>query len=309
MGTSLVLEQDGVGGQAHRRAIEEDHRHPVVDLPLQELVVLAGAGDQQAVDPAADEAVDDVPLPPWIVVGAHGDQQMPLGERGVLDEAGDRRVERVGHVGDDETDRRRPGCPTQRARPIVTAVAEHAHGSLHAGGDVVAHEWLLVDDSRDGLDAHTGDRGDVLEGGATDVVSHRAKCRQRRPDNVVIRGLRASPVRVTPSVRMRVTVTARSHRTGRVSVIRGLLAFIVVFLLATLPATWLLMLFFGNVGVVAQLLGHVPARHPRVRPVGRRDSAEVRGLTGALTRRSRRRSGHLMSQASSLAFCAGTRRR
>ena len=158
MGTSLVLEQDGVGGQAHRRAIEEDHRHPVVDLPLQELVVLAGAGDQQAVDPAADEAVDDVPLPPWIVVGAHGDQQMPLGERGVLDEAGDRRVERVGHVGDDETDRRRPGCPTQRARPIVTAVAEHAHGSLHAGGDVVAHEWLLVDDSRDGLDAHTGDR-------------------------------------------------------------------------------------------------------------------------------------------------------
>lgn len=31
--------------------------------------------------------------------------------------------------------------------------------------------------------------------------------------------------------------------------IRGILAFIVVFLLATLPATWLLMLFFGNVGL------------------------------------------------------------
>ena len=31
--------------------------------------------------------------------------------------------------------------------------------------------------------------------------------------------------------------------------IRAILAFIVVFLLATFPATWLLMLFFGNIGL------------------------------------------------------------
>jgi hypothetical protein len=41
-------------------------------------------------------------------------------------------------------------------------------------------------------------------------------------------------------------------------VIRGLLAFIVVFLLATLPATWLLMLFFGNVGVLVSYWGMLP---------------------------------------------------
>ena len=31
--------------------------------------------------------------------------------------------------------------------------------------------------------------------------------------------------------------------------IRGLIAFIVIFLIATFPATWLLMLFLGNAGV------------------------------------------------------------
>ncbi len=44
-------------------------------------------------------------------------------------------------------------------------------------------------------------------------------------------------------------VTAPVTLNTEVSVIRGILAFIVVFLLATLPATWLLMLFFGNVGL------------------------------------------------------------
>ena len=40
--------------------------------------------------------------------------------------------------------------------------------------------------------------------------------------------------------------------------IRGILAFIVVFLLATLPATWLLMLFFGNIGMELGYWGTFP---------------------------------------------------
>ena len=40
--------------------------------------------------------------------------------------------------------------------------------------------------------------------------------------------------------------------------IRGILAFIVVFLLATLPATWLLMLFFGNIGMGLGYWGTFP---------------------------------------------------
>ena len=40
--------------------------------------------------------------------------------------------------------------------------------------------------------------------------------------------------------------------------IRGILAFIVVFLLATFPATWLLMLFFGNLGLELSYWGTFP---------------------------------------------------
>jgi hypothetical protein len=43
-----------------------------------------------------------------------------------------------------------------------------------------------------------------------------------------------------------------------VSVIRSVLAFLVVFLLATFPATWLLMLFFGNVGLAVSYWGTLP---------------------------------------------------
>ena len=40
--------------------------------------------------------------------------------------------------------------------------------------------------------------------------------------------------------------------------IKAMLAFIVVFLVATFPATWLMMLFFGNVGVLVGYWGTLP---------------------------------------------------
>jgi hypothetical protein len=43
-----------------------------------------------------------------------------------------------------------------------------------------------------------------------------------------------------------------------VSVIRSILAFIVVFLMATFPATWLLMLFFGNLEMGLSYWGTFP---------------------------------------------------
>ena len=68
--------------------------------------------------------------------------------------------------------------------------------------------------------------------------------------------------------------------------IRGLIAFIVIFLVATFPATWLLMLFLGNVGVARQLLGHAAARHPRVGAARRRLLAQAhRGLIRPAARR------------------------
>jgi hypothetical protein len=40
--------------------------------------------------------------------------------------------------------------------------------------------------------------------------------------------------------------------------IKGLLAALVIFLLATFPATWLLMLFLGNVGLAVSYWGTLP---------------------------------------------------
>jgi hypothetical protein len=40
--------------------------------------------------------------------------------------------------------------------------------------------------------------------------------------------------------------------------IKALLAFTVVFLIATFPATWLLMLFLGNVGMTVGYWGTLP---------------------------------------------------
>jgi hypothetical protein len=41
-------------------------------------------------------------------------------------------------------------------------------------------------------------------------------------------------------------------------VIRGIIAFVVIFLVATFPATWLLMLFFGNLGTGLSYWGAFP---------------------------------------------------
>lgn len=40
--------------------------------------------------------------------------------------------------------------------------------------------------------------------------------------------------------------------------IKGLLALLIVFLLATFPATWLMMLFLGNVGLALGYWGTLP---------------------------------------------------
>jgi hypothetical protein len=55
------------------------------------------------------------------------------------------------------------------------------------------------------------------------------------------------------------TTTGRpSGHPGGPAVIRMTIAFIVVFLVATFPATWLLMLFLGNVGVLVSYWGTLP---------------------------------------------------
>lgn len=63
-------------------------------------------------------------------------------------------------------------------------------------------------------------------------------------------GLVPGPVRVH-----RAAVAAESEE---FTVIRGLIVLFAVFLVATFPATWLLMLFLGNVGVNVSYWGALP---------------------------------------------------
>ena len=80
---------------------------------------------------------------------------------------------------------------------------------------------------------------------------------------------------------------ARGRRATGGPVIRMTIVFVAVFLLATFPATWLLMLFLGNVGPRCQLLGHAAARDPGVGAARQRVGPQVRlGLRAG--RRARR---------------------
>ena len=47
-------------------------------------------------------------------------------------------------------------------------------------------------------------------------------------------------------------------RSQTVTMIKALITFVVVFLVATFPATWLLMLFLGNIGTNVSYWGALP---------------------------------------------------
>ena len=52
--------------------------------------------------------------------------------------------------------------------------------------------------------------------------------------------------------------------------IKAIIFGVIFFLIATFPATWLLMLFLGNVGLAQSYWGTLPDRHPRLRAARRR---------------------------------------
>jgi hypothetical protein len=54
------------------------------------------------------------------------------------------------------------------------------------------------------------------------------------------------------------TATQQSPDRNGDTMIKGLIAALIVFLLATFPATWLMMLFLGNVGLALGYWGTLP---------------------------------------------------
>ena len=124
-----------------------------------------GRRDDQAVDPPLEQLADEVALQLGILVGAARDQQHPPAPQHLLDAAGDRRVERVADVADDQPERARLVPLAQRAGRVVAAEAELEDRQVHALLGLGTHVRLAVDDARDRLQADLRQPGDVVHGG------------------------------------------------------------------------------------------------------------------------------------------------
>ena len=170
-GAADVVEQDGVGVDAARRAIEEDDRDAVVELGLQVAVVVAGGDDEQRVDRAPQQPQDQLALALGVLLARAGDEDVAAGVRGVLDRPRDGRVERVGDVLDHEPER--VGAPVaQRARDVVACEAELRDGRLDARRRRRPHAVLAVDDARDRLQADARAARDVAHRGPAPRSPH-----------------------------------------------------------------------------------------------------------------------------------------
>jgi hypothetical protein len=95
---------------------------------------------------------------------------VPARVRGVLDRAGDRRVERVGDVLDDQAERA-GAAMAQAAGEIVAGEAQPGDGRPHALGRVGPHAGLAVD--------HAGHRLEAHACGARDVAHRRPRHSRR----------------------------------------------------------------------------------------------------------------------------------
>ena len=161
-----VVEQDAVRLDPPRRAVEEDDRRAKAGFGLQEAVVMAHRHDHYSADATLDERRDDVPLALDVLVGAGGDEEMAAGSGDLLDGPGHRGEEGVRHVADDKADRRRAHAVAEAPGVVVPAEAQVADRLLDPVGGLGTDARLVVDDPRDGLEAHVGPRGDVAERGS-----------------------------------------------------------------------------------------------------------------------------------------------
>ncbi len=123
-------------------------------------MVVAGGDDEQRVDPAPQQAPHELALALGVLLAGARDEHVPVSVRGVLHRAGDRRVERVGDVLDDEA-QRAGSAMAQGASEVVAGEAQERDGGLDASGGVGAHAGLLVHDARNGLQAHARRACDV----------------------------------------------------------------------------------------------------------------------------------------------------
>ena len=152
--------------RAARDAADGDHHRREAGRRLEDVAVAeAGAGDDDRVDPAAEQAVHSPLQLLGVVLGLEDQREHLLGGEGLGDAVDHRGDERVGQVGDDHPDgRRRP--PAQRPGDVVAAVAEVLRRLAHAGDRLLLDEVGLgrVEGAGHRRGVDTDALGDVLEG-------------------------------------------------------------------------------------------------------------------------------------------------
>lgn len=110
----------------------------------QVLLPASGGDDDQPFDLVIDEAVDQAGLPLHLFgrVAEHHPQAVFGGD--FLDAERETRVERVGEVGDDQTDHSGAAEP-QAARGLVAAVAEPVHRGEDAFARGFGHAGIVLE--------------------------------------------------------------------------------------------------------------------------------------------------------------------
>src|SRR6185437_3355361 len=144
------------------RSVDEDERCSGALLAIEIGVVFTRRHDNDPVDTPVAKGTDQLAFAKWVFVAAAGEDENAPSAGCVLDRTMERRGERVRDVLQDEPDRLRlPAKPSQHRRIGVAAIVELRDRPPDLRFQSLADPRLVVDDSRNGLEADTSERGYV----------------------------------------------------------------------------------------------------------------------------------------------------
>ena len=150
------------------RPVDEDERCSGALLAVEIGVVFARRHDDDPVDTPVAKGTDQLTFAKWVFVAAPSEDKNASSAGCVLDRSMERRGERVRDVLQDEPNRLRLAAkPSQHRRVGVAAIVELRDCTPNLCFQSRADPRLVVDDPRNGLEAHTSERGYVEHGWTT----------------------------------------------------------------------------------------------------------------------------------------------
>ena len=157
-----VVDEDAVGLDPAWRAVDEDRGKAGPDLRGEVGLVHGRRHEDETVDPAGDEVGDECPFAIGLLVDARGQDDALALAGGVLEAAEQADREAVAHVLHQGADDSGPPVAAAKvARGEVVGVVQSFDGTLDPFAQVVGHSGFPVDHPGDGLEAHSGEGGDV----------------------------------------------------------------------------------------------------------------------------------------------------